>query len=230
MSKDGLILLLGQTGVGKSTFINDADPNNEPAVVSHDYFGSTSEVAGFNVESPANPSQRVTLVETPGFNDTWLKDIEILDKLIVWLKEQNPSVNVYAILYLHDITRYTPTLGAAAVTPSSLSRRELAKNVCLATVGWTGKDTPAHLVRQEQNLKTKSWNLMADAGSKIVRFEHTPESAWKILEDIMQTPPVSLNTFIHEMEMIRGGLERAPPGKVGPVAGFFSYLFGRGRR
>jgi hypothetical protein len=47
-------------------------------------------VSGFDVESPPTSSRyiNVKLVDTPGFNDQWLDDVQILEEIIHWMKEQ----------------------------------------------------------------------------------------------------------------------------------------------
>jgi len=118
-------------------------------------------------------------------------------------------------------------LTAKNLSQPSLS--SLAKNVCLVTVGWTSKDIPKHLESREDDLKAKSWGLMAKAGSQIHRFEHTHESAWNIIEGMKQATTIPLETFIGELEAVCNGLSQDTPQSPGhgSVVGYFSSLFGR---
>jgi hypothetical protein len=115
---------------------------------------------------------------------------------------------------------------ATPVKPDSLSQPHLVKNIFLATVGWTGNDSPEYLVRREETLRINSWTSMCREGSQILRFEHTQRSAWHIIEKMTLTEPIPVATFVREMEIIH---KKLSPKNHGWLRGFFSFLFEPGR-
>lgn len=92
---------MGSTGVGKSAvrfpLLNDFCPsrslqfvnaaaNMDATTVSHDLESCTKEISIVPIPFSENPTRRVILVDTPGFDDTWLPDTEILRRIAEWLE------------------------------------------------------------------------------------------------------------------------------------------------
>jgi hypothetical protein len=63
------------------------------------------------------------------------------------------------------------------------------KNVILATTKWDGIE-PSVGLRREQQLYDTYWKKMLIQGSKMARFIHTYESAWAIIDLILNKDPV----------------------------------------
>ncbi|KXN85560.1 hypothetical protein AN958_11127 [Leucoagaricus sp. SymC.cos] len=76
---DVIILLLGPTGSGKSTFIRTVTiiKNYDSGEVTHDMQSGTCEVSAVRVKFPDN--QHVVLVDTPGLESRLWRDSEILE-------------------------------------------------------------------------------------------------------------------------------------------------------
>ncbi|KAJ2932710.1 hypothetical protein H1R20_g4379, partial [Candolleomyces eurysporus] len=92
---DIVIPIMGATGAGKSSFIN--------ALL--DYFGivkrfevgsalasCTSDLESVVIEGQTNNwkrirGHRIVIVDTPGFDDTYAGDFEILQRIARWLEE-----------------------------------------------------------------------------------------------------------------------------------------------
>lgn len=75
------MIVFGGTGVGKSSFVNDASRGN--LVVGHDLRSSTKEAQSgpiFMLDGRA-----VQLFDTPGFDDTTLTDTEVLQSISTFL-------------------------------------------------------------------------------------------------------------------------------------------------
>ena len=56
-----------------------------PAIVAnHDLGPSTSSIQHVIVRHPNDPDRRIILVDMPGFDDTYVDDTEILDRIALW--------------------------------------------------------------------------------------------------------------------------------------------------
>lgn len=103
LTPTGFTRLMGPTGVGKSTvrslsltdfqliyseqqFINSAAGQNV-TIVGHDLKSCTAKIEAIAVPYPSSedPTRRIVFVDTPGFDDTFIEDTEILRRIAVWL-------------------------------------------------------------------------------------------------------------------------------------------------
>jgi hypothetical protein len=73
------------TGSFLYKFINTA-VGRPAAAVGHGLQSCTSMVAPITVPYPADPSRRVVFVDTPGFDDTFVDDLAILERVATWLE------------------------------------------------------------------------------------------------------------------------------------------------
>ena len=53
--------------------------------VGHELRSCTFEVKHVIVPHPEDESRRIILVDTPGFDDTYIEDVEILRRISLWL-------------------------------------------------------------------------------------------------------------------------------------------------
>jgi len=65
-------------------FINTA-AGQEHTTVGHDLRSCTAEIVPVCVAYPAVPDARVVFIDTPGFDDTNVSDITILERVSEWL-------------------------------------------------------------------------------------------------------------------------------------------------
>ncbi|KAH6884305.1 hypothetical protein BKA70DRAFT_1339604 [Coprinopsis sp. MPI-PUGE-AT-0042] len=108
---DIIILVMGPTGVGKSTFINKYIGNGA-AAVGHQLQSCTRDVTWYLAAVPPTLAQnprlehrRLIMVDTPGFDDTFSDDSEILKRISVWLAQSyNERGFVSGIIYMSDIS------------------------------------------------------------------------------------------------------------------------------
>ncbi|KAG2119830.1 P-loop containing nucleoside triphosphate hydrolase protein [Suillus discolor] len=185
---DIIIPVMGPTGVGKSTFINTAC-GKEVTAVGHDLKSCTASIQHAICECPSDPSRRVILVDTPGFDDTYVDDSEILRRIAVWLASSyGDNMKLSGILYFHDISQ-TRMFGTSRKNLDMFRRlcgKDAEKNVVLVTTKWSEVQEEVGK-RREQQLKSSFWQEMIQHGSQVARFHepNLPESAWDVLEPIL---------------------------------------------
>ncbi|KIM82904.1 hypothetical protein PILCRDRAFT_820198 [Piloderma croceum F 1598] len=172
---------MGPTGAGKSSFIECAT-RQDAGTIGHGLESFTSEIRAVRVNHPID-GRPVVLVDTPGFDDTYKSDLEILAMIAEWLVETYQSKsNLAAIIYVHDISE-SRMKGSALKNLrifATLCGQKAMPNVIIVTTKWT--EVPIERgVRREQELKAGFWNDMIADGCEIARFEDTYESAWSII-------------------------------------------------
>ncbi|KAF8183961.1 P-loop containing nucleoside triphosphate hydrolase protein [Pholiota molesta] len=177
---------MGPTGVGKSTFINTLlNPSQAKVKVGDSLNSCTSKLVPIVIQlgpgrnsSFRNPygdknAARLILVDTPGFDDTYIDDVEILRRISVWLGNRKPyekGMKLGGVIYLHDITQ-TRMLGTTRRNLDMFQKlvgKDALKCVVLATTKWNLVDARIGTERQKQ-LKDQFWKRMVDAGSQIIR-------------------------------------------------------------
>ncbi|KAG2336080.1 hypothetical protein BDR05DRAFT_920530 [Suillus weaverae] len=185
-SDDIIIPVMGPTGVGKSTFINIAF-GKVATTVGHDLKSCTAQIQHAFCPCPGDPSRRVVLVDTPGFDDTFIDDSEILRRIAVWLASSyDDNMKLAGVLYLQDISnpRMSGTLRRDLDMFRSLCGENAEKNIILVTTKW-GEVTAEVGARREHQLKSSFWQEMVAHGSRVARFGGTCMSAWDVIKPIL---------------------------------------------
>jgi len=217
--RDVIILIVGLTGVGKSNFINAA-AGSTVLPIGHDLQSFTAKVQPVVVPYPGDPTRRVVFVDTPGFNDTWARDKQILTDIINWLASSCHGIKLAGVLYMNDISQ-------ARIEPArenlrmfnTLCHPPAFQNVILATTKWG--NIPAHVGQpRERQLSEQYWT-----GTGVHRFDNTYESAWAIVDVILEKIPVDAALFHQELDDLQRRL--SPRAQAGIAGGFFKFLFGR---
>ncbi|GLB39696.1 hypothetical protein LshimejAT787_0702060 [Lyophyllum shimeji] len=223
-----MILILGDTGVGKSTFINTA-AGQPIAEVNHDLTPSCDLIVRrFDIRHPQHSTPCI-FVDTPGFDNYDVRDHVILGHIINWLKISCRSdASFGGIVYLHDITkpRTQSTIGSFSLM--GLSRPEPAGHVLMTTVKWEKAKKDPYAESREQELKNHTWRRILDGGAKTCRFENTSVSAWSIIDTLLQTRPLELDVIWQSLDTIYRFMPKTPAKRKG-LRGFFAALFNRGR-
>ncbi|KAH7905041.1 P-loop containing nucleoside triphosphate hydrolase protein [Hygrophoropsis aurantiaca] len=182
---------MGPTGVGKSSFINTAIGRDAPPV-GHDLKSGTAEIVHAIVPYPSDPNRRVIFIDTPGFDDTYVDDSEILRRIAVWLaRSYSDDMKLAGVIYLHGISQ-TRMLGTSLKNLSmfrKLCGNDALKNIILATTKWGDIEDEAGLSREEQ-LRSTFWKDMIGHGSRMGQFRDNYESAWKIVDMIATAEPL----------------------------------------
>ncbi|GLB36105.1 putative 50S ribosome-binding GTPase [Lyophyllum shimeji] len=195
---DVVIPIMGPTGAGKSTFINTLISDihtvagSSRATVGHGLKSRTGAIQHFVIVHPSDQTRRLVFVDTPGFDDTYVDDSEILRRIAVWLaKSYSDNMKLAGVIYLHEISqpRMMGTPRKNFEMFRELCGNEAVRNVVLATTKWT--DVTAHVGnRREKQLKEKYWQHMLDLGSRITRFNGDHKSAWEIVNHILNNQSV----------------------------------------
>lgn len=141
---------------------------------------------------------KLFLVDTPGFDDTYKPDTDILKEIANWLATAyEDKIQLAGIVYLHRILDVR--LGGAAMKNLRMFRALCGETsleaVVLATTRWEKVDEDEGSDR-EQQLKTNSqmWQRMIQYGSKVMRQDNDAVSANAILQYLIKRrKPVTLD-------------------------------------
>ncbi|KLU90319.1 hypothetical protein MAPG_09283 [Magnaporthiopsis poae ATCC 64411] len=193
---DMIIAVMGVTGVGKSTFISHFNP----AVRIGDTLRSeTSEVEPYEA---VIDGQKFYLVDTPGFNDTNLSDVEVLRKVAAWLNRTfRAKVRLAGIVYLHSIA--DPRMVGSAMRNLRMFKQLCGdgalERVVLGTTKWSTTPEEVGKQREDELVTNKAyWADLIAKGSVMLRHDKEERSARHIIKHIRsryaksQHNPVSL--------------------------------------
>ncbi|KAG0125528.1 P-loop containing nucleoside triphosphate hydrolase protein [Tuber indicum] len=180
------------TGAGKSYFIREVSGNSE-VVVSDDLHSCTREVQSYSFEYEGT---KITLVDTPGFNDTNRSDTDVLREIADWTsatyREKRP---LSGIIYLHPIT-HARMEGSALKNLrmfQSLCGQIFLKNVFLTTTQWSNVDQAEGGVRENSLQNPDFWGGLVDKGATLQRFHGTRESGLELIRKLMPNERKSLD-------------------------------------
>ncbi|KAJ8593378.1 P-loop containing nucleoside triphosphate hydrolase protein [Rhizopogon salebrosus TDB-379] len=186
------IAVMGATGSGKTTFVNAAS-------------GSELRV-GMGLESCTNEvqtsqpffvdSNRVVLIDTPGFDDTTKSDTEVLKMIAAYLRTMHEQKRTLSgVIYMHRISdfRVGGTTRRDFTMFQELCGQEAYKNVLLVTNMWKSEDDEVALAR-EQELREKDifFKPILDNGAVLLRHMNDPGSALDIIRKLTAKDPVVL--------------------------------------
>ncbi|KAJ9643670.1 hypothetical protein H2204_001815 [Knufia peltigerae] len=168
-----IIAVLGLTGSGKSTFINRCI-GSDVAVAGSQLNSITKSPQIYNMEHRGLPVQ---LIDTPGFDDTDVSDVDRLQELALYLTSMyKHKTNLTGIIYLHDVR--SERVGGVALKNiqilQDLTGIENFNAITVATNFWT--DPPAgRSLKHESALKSepKFFGTMLQASAGYWRLQMT---------------------------------------------------------
>ncbi|KPA36482.1 histidine phosphotranseferase [Fusarium langsethiae] len=182
------ILLLGATGVGKSSFI--ARTARCDAKIGHSMVSCTTHCAPYDVSESGSI---FTLIDTPGFNDTTKDNMEILRTVTDYL-DTCSEYPLTGIIYLHRITD-TRVCGADFLNLQmlkALAGQHFYSRVVVTSTMWDtipNEELDQACQRRETALKNseKYWRDMIEGGCKYFRFRGDQESGLQILRHFLSS-------------------------------------------
>jgi hypothetical protein len=129
----------------------------------------------------------VLLVDTPGFNDSFRSDGDILVQMSATLCAQyRCHINLKGVIYLYNITQ--PRLTGSSLRQLELFRRicgdENLRHVLLVTTQWNEVFT-SRWEDHEDQLRDEYWADMISKGAKCMRFEGTHASAASCISQLL---------------------------------------------
>ncbi|EDR05892.1 uncharacterized protein LACBIDRAFT_302516 [Laccaria bicolor S238N-H82] len=184
---------MGPSGVGKSTFINYL-AGEDIVRVGHDMQSCTTQLQPIVVSPPHSilfRDRRVVLVDTPGFDDTFAAESEVLNRIASWLAHL-ADTKLGGLIYLHDIS--LPRMKGTALRNLEVFKKlcgdRALRSVVLGTTKWTELPVASTSVEDvgEQRLKElcgKYWLEMIERGSIVRKFEDTQQSAWDMVDSVL---------------------------------------------
>ncbi|RVD87869.1 uncharacterized protein DFL_002073 [Arthrobotrys flagrans] len=173
------ILVMGETGAGKSTFIKTLAPDSNVKIErSLDPGTSTSTVVPIKIGYLS-----VNLVDTPGFNDVERSDADILldiSKCLVALSRAGGELR--GIIYLHNLAfpRFSGTCKAHLEMLREICGDRGIGNVFLVASNWDSGNEENCIIR-EKSLHTKYWRNLINDGATFTRFRNSYDSAEAIV-------------------------------------------------
>lgn len=221
-SNEGIILVLGVTGAGKSYFLNKLGAQGvkeghglQSGTSANRVFvpgeGLDCELAKLTESSPETvecqavkillddeEKRSITVVDTPGFDDTNRPQGEILTEITEFLATQHAlGVPLRGVLYFHKITDNKMT--GSSLTYLNLLRslvgEDALENVVLVTSMWNmlRDENRGQALQREQELIDNYWGPMQEKGSYVAQFDGTADSAFSLIYQLAGKESVVLD-------------------------------------
>lgn len=195
-SNEGIILLLGVTGAGKSFFLNQLKQGS--AVEGHTLHSETSECSAVRIFLDDEKERTITVVDTPGFDDTEKPAGEVLAEITSFLAAQHSvGMPLRGVLYLHKISdnRMTGSSMKYLRLLKSLVGDDALQNVIFVTTMWNKlrDEDKVEALRREQELINDFWEPMVQKGAFLAPFDGTRGSAFSLVYQLSGKDSVVLN-------------------------------------
>jgi len=180
------ILIMGSTGCGKTTFVNLVA--RADFKVGHKLESCTQEIQS---SSFSLGDEMVTIIDTPGLDDTERPQAEVLLRIATFLKDSYQSETKLAgVIFLQRISDVR--MSKAAIQSYRLFRKICGDtamvNVMLVTNMW-GAVSAAKGAQRERELREHYFKDVIERGARMVRHDNTLKSAQSILLEVLHKNP-----------------------------------------
>ncbi|KAI6102121.1 P-loop containing nucleoside triphosphate hydrolase protein [Pisolithus sp. B1] len=180
-----VIALMGPTGSGKTNFINRLTGTRE-AKAQYQLKSHTQAVKEFTVN--LSNGRQYVFVDTPGFDDTYRSDRDILRTIADWLEEKyRGKVKLSGIIYTHRIidSRMSGSACKNLDVFARLCGDKAAAGVRLVTTMWDKEKNKDLAESRVSQLEQNFWKPLIEAGARHKRFdENSSRCAWEIVDDL----------------------------------------------
>ncbi|CZR64341.1 uncharacterized protein PAC_14239 [Phialocephala subalpina] len=184
-----VVAVMGVTGAGKSSFIRRLTANDE-VIVGDGLRSVTQDVQSFTFE---HAGKKYSIVDTPGFNDTYRSDNDVLKELADWLLGSfRDGKKISGIIYLHRIS--DTKVGGAALRNLRMFRKlcgeDFMKNVIIGTTFWDVVSEEQGVAREEELLQTEGFfKDMHEQGCDFVRITSSRDDNLELLSRFVGKQP-----------------------------------------
>jgi len=190
-SDDIIIVVIGPSGVGKSTFINTAAGESllrvnsglEPCTTKVEHVRCTVQLE--------DSVKKVVFVDTPAFpdsgSDNTLAGLNVELKIQEWARKTfGRKIKITGILYLHKISDNR-------MTQPPLPHYQMFRKLCgegfharvlLVTTMWEKLSNRDDGERRRKILR-EHWGEMIDKGSAVVCHDGEKQSAWGVIKALL---------------------------------------------
>lgn len=187
------VAVMGATGSGKSSFINLVGGLN---LATSDLLGSCTQDVQAAPEFQLD-GRKITLIDTPGFDDTDRSEVHILQLIAGFLADQyRNGIKLNGIIYLHRISDIR--MGGVSIRTLKVFRElcgsNFLKNVTIVTNRWS-RGISVEEQKREQQLRDdeRFFKPFLDGQATMRRHDNTAESARTIIREICNKEPVLLD-------------------------------------
>jgi len=180
-TSDLIVVFVGLPGSGKSKMINTLTGQSLRA--NHSLESTNHGIAAWRVLNHEKFGRRLVFIET-GVIETGFRS-KATFKLIRWLPRTGVSLS--GIIYLDQIidpSRSNPEHYLDGL--EKLCGKHWEQSVTLVTTMWDKTRDSEGAERREEDLKRIHWKKMIDKGAAVDRFLNTLDSAWKIIDRLVE--------------------------------------------
>ncbi|KAF9031023.1 P-loop containing nucleoside triphosphate hydrolase protein [Panaeolus papilionaceus] len=207
-----IVLLLGPTGSGKSSFIEALAPKGSLQISSHLLEGCTQSISVYTVENVTSLSysgERIYIVDVPGFGDTKISEMSIVVMIKNFIRDMEIN-DIGRILYFTpiNVVRLPGSQRRILKTFQNMTGIGTEENVMIVTTMWDVLSSESSTQRAQRNfeqLRDVVWKDYIINGCLIVRFDNNVESALWVLDDacrrlVAKNFQIELSSSIRETE------------------------------
>ncbi|KAF7419530.1 hypothetical protein PC9H_002121 [Pleurotus ostreatus] len=198
--EDKIIVLMGVTGAGKSTFINTATGLQDGAVIGDGLDPCTQDVQAYRCAHPQTKEQ-IVFVDTPGFDET--HDVDILVKITTWLANLHKRLlSPSGFLYLHSLSanRVGPTPLKNMLQFAKICGLDAFSNVSIIpTMGEGLEESKRDELTRQVN---QYWRSLKPLDGRY--FDKTSSAAWNIIDSFRGGPtsPLVAREMVEEKKSL----------------------------